>query len=271
MIVHRRPLLLLALLGTVGCFDSFAIEDAPAFDAGRDAGRDLGSPDFGTDFGRPDLGAPDLGLDAGEPMDGGVEVFADGSVVIGPRPPIPNLYEACNAIEVLHCLGTHLCCDEDPSGRYGTDASFCEAERLARDGVGSACEIFRDRRATDGTIRYDEETATDVWEDMRDRLRICAQSPVGYFPDDRFLFIEGTLPVGADCAGGDPAIDDLSCERALRCNAGVCATRAASGDRCESHLDCGTNLVCNTANPSGEPRCDAVPFVGRTRSWCVRD
>jgi len=273
-VLDLRLLALLTLL--LGCFDSFSLEGV---DAGRDGGpgdmgRDFGLLDFGTDFGadfgRPDGGPPDLGVDMG---DGGVEVFADGSVVIPSRPPLTGLYEACNAIEVLHCLGTHLCCEDDPSGVYGDDASFCEAERLGRDGVGVDCEIFRDRRATDGTIAYDEMTAIALWEEMRDRLRVCASSPLGRFPAERLEFLEGTLPAGADCAGGDPAANHLACERRLRCpeRTGICATRASSGDLCDSNLDCGTGLFCNAANPGGRARCDADLVVGRTRSWCLRE
>lgn len=270
-----RSLFGLGLVLLVGCFDSFAIDTDAGRDAGpRDGSRDFGlrdfGTDFGTDFGRPDGGPPDFGVDAG---DGGVEIFADGSVVIAPRPPVPDLYEACNAIEVLHCLGTHLCCEDDPSGVYGDDASFCEAERLGRDGVGVDCEIYRDPRASDGTIAYDEMAAIAFWEEMRDRLRVCASSPLGRFPAGRLDFLEGTLPVGAVCTGGDPAANHLACERRLRCpeSAGVCAQRASSGDLCDSNLDCGSGLFCNTANPGGRPRCDAELVVGRTRSWCIRE
>ena len=57
----------------------------------------------------------------------------------------------------------------------------------------------------------DEMAAIAFWEEMRDRLRVCASSPLGRFPAGRLEFLEGTLPVGADCSGGDPAADHLAC------------------------------------------------------------
>lgn len=282
--LSARALLCLCATSMVGCYGSYTIGEGrgdgttdPGDPGDRDgfadpSSRDGSSPTFDGGLGpRPRDGAI-RPRDVGASWDSGTVWLADGSVELGPVPPMETAYEACEAFERLLCLGDVLCCDQDSIFGVSGDTSVCSEERLSMVGGSPVwCEFYLEGRAVDGTIRYDQTIARAQYREVRRQLTTCGRTTVWTLFEKR-SFLEGTLPEGAECFGDPFELSDEACEPGLHCRSyvteGRCEPMAVEGEICSNEEDCGPGLFCNPNVSGSQKRCSPKQAVGGS---CDRD